>query len=79
MVNNPPRPRLLVNYIPHHGLVISSLIAVIALGLRVVPTARAWFWFIPNDLSWVVFWLVVAILTSSVYYFFLGCYLRWSI
>jgi hypothetical protein len=69
MVNNPPRPRLLVNYIPHHGLVISSLIAVIALGLRVVPTARAWFWFIPNDLSWVVFWLVVAILTSSVYYF----------
>jgi hypothetical protein len=69
MVNNPSIPRLLVNYIPVNGLVISSIIAVIALGLRVVPAARAWFWFIPNDLSWIVFWLVVAVLASSAYYF----------
>jgi hypothetical protein len=69
MVNDTTQPRTWVDYVPIHGLLISGLIAVIALGLSVVPAARAWFWFIPDGLSWSVFWLVVAILSSSAYYF----------
>ena len=69
MVNDTTQPRTWVDYVPVHGLVISGLIAVIALGLWVVPAARAWFWFIPDGLSWSVFWLVAAILSSSAYYF----------
>jgi hypothetical protein len=69
MVNDTTQPRTWVDYVPIHGLVISGLIAVIALGLSVVPAARAWFWFIPDGLSWSVFWLVAAILSSSAYYF----------
>ena len=48
MVNDTTQPRTWVDYVPIHGLVISGLIAVIALGLSVVPAARAWFWFIPD-------------------------------
>ncbi len=62
-------PRAWINYIPTHGLIISGLIAVVALGLWVIPAARQWFWFIPDGLSWSVFWLVAAILVSSAYYF----------
>jgi hypothetical protein len=69
MVNDTTQPRTWVDYVPIHGLVISGLIAVIALGLSVVPAARAWFWFIPDGPSWSVFWLVAAILSSSAYYF----------
>jgi hypothetical protein len=69
MVNDTTQPRTWVDYVPIHGLVISGLIAVIALGLWVIPAARAWFWFIPDGLSWSVFWLVAAILSSSAYYF----------
>lgn len=69
MVNDTTQPRTWVDYVPVHGLVISGLIVVIALGLWVVPAARAWFWFIPDGLSWSVFWLVAAILSSSTYYF----------
>jgi hypothetical protein len=69
MVNDTTQPRTWVDYVPIHGLIISGLIAVIALGLWVIPAARAWFWFIPDGLSWSVFWLVAAILSSSAYYF----------
>jgi hypothetical protein len=58
-----------IKYIPTHGLIISGLIAVVALGLWVIPAAREWFWFVPDGLSWIVFWLVAAILVSSAYYF----------
>ena len=68
MVNDTTQQRTWVDYAPIHGLIISGLIAVIALGLWVVPAARAWFWFIPDGLSWSVFWLVAAILSSSAYY-----------
>jgi hypothetical protein len=69
MPDDMSNPRAWVNYVPTHGLVISGLIAVVALGLSVIPAARQWFWFIPDGLSWGVFWLVVAILISSAYYF----------
>jgi hypothetical protein len=39
MVNDTTQPRTRVDYVPIHGLVISGLIAVIALGLSVVPAA----------------------------------------
>src|SRR5579863_3069908 len=69
MVDNASNPRAWPAYVPIHGLVISGLIAVIALGLWVIPAARAWFSFIPDGASWSIFWLVVAILASSAYYF----------
>jgi len=69
MLDNTSNPRAWINYIPTHGLIISGLIAVVALGLWVIPAARQWFWFIPDGLSWSVFWLVAAILVSSAYYF----------
>jgi hypothetical protein len=69
MIDNTSNPRAWINYIPTHGLIISGLIAVVALGLWVIPAARQWFWFIPDGLSWSVFWLVAAILISSAYYF----------
>lgn len=69
MVDDTSNQRAWTSYIPLHGLAISGLIAVVALGLWVVPTARAWFWFIPDRASWIIFWLVVAILGSSAYYF----------
>ena len=68
MIDNTSNPRAWINYIPTHGLIISGLIAVVALGLWVIPAARQWFWFIPDGLSWSVFWLVAAILISSAYY-----------
>ena len=69
MIDNTSNPRAWINYIPTHGLIILGLIAVVALGLWVIPAARQWFWFIPDGLSWSVFWLVAAILISSAYYF----------
>ena len=69
MIDNQSGPRAWINYIPTHGLIISGLIAVVALGLGVIPAARQWFWFIPDGLSWSVFWLVAAILISCAYYF----------
>src|SRR5271170_3248558 len=69
MIDDQSSPRAWIKYIPTHGLIISGLIAVVALGLWVIPAARQWFWFIPDGLSWSVFWLVAAILSSSAYYF----------
>src|SRR5208283_277194 len=69
MLDNTSNPRAWINYIPTHGLFISGLIAVVALGLWVISAARQWFWFIADGLSWSVFWLVAAILISSAYYF----------
>ena len=69
MVDDTSNPRAWTTYVPLHGLAISGLIAVIALGLWVIPAARAWFSFIPDGLSWSIFWLVIAILSASAYYF----------
>ena len=69
MVDDTSNQRAWTTYVPLHGLAISGLIAVIALGLWVIPAARAWFSFIPDGLSWSIFWLVIAILGSSAYYF----------
>src|SRR5271165_4669785 len=69
MIDNTSNSRAWTNYIPTHGLIISGLVAVVALGPWVIPAARQWFWFISDGLSWSVFWLVAAILVSSAYYF----------
>ena len=53
---------------PIGGVVVFAFTALISLSIWKIPTARAWFSFIPDALSWIIFWFAVCVFLSAFYY-----------
>ena len=54
------------------GLIIISLIALIALCIWVIPDLRRIFYFVPDGSSWIIFWFAISVFSAGAYYLILN-------
>ena len=65
---DPPSTRPWRIRAPIGGVVVFVFTALISLSIWMIPTARAWFSFIPSAPSWIIFWFSVCVFLSAFYY-----------
>ena len=68
MSSDPPSTRPWRIRAPIGGVVVFVFTALISLSIWMIPTARAWFSFIPSAPSWIIFWFSVCVFLSALYY-----------